>query len=673
MTPPYRFLKQALKNLKSHRNRAKTPNPDQPINDADELGPIYKDITELCDFCVELTTMMVEKEVDYEGLESLPEPRHCKFCQILLNVLLGSEWTAIRSPPFLKSLRASTHLMHESDRFCGFDIGPPGHPQISFALWVDNDGIAFASLTDRAPIVIPQMSHACNLAKYWLDKCKNHTECLPEDEAPLPTRVLELSVGHTKPSLMLVDGNTKQGRYLALSHCWGSTKNWPLRTTRHNIEEYQSIIPFDDLPRTFRDFAEFSQGLGVKYIWIDSLCIVQDDSEDWHSEAEKMGDVYRNATLVVAASGAKNSTEGLFITDRPRAIVYRLPYRPGGVYQGTFNLTRVYERESYPFFGALDKRAWALQERVLARKIVSFMPGGMTWHCESVSIDEFGRGHAPFIEAFMWSLLLESYSAKDLTYPSDRLKALKGIVAHLQRSRTDQYYQNYGVWQERLTEQLFWLHVGPQTADGALTLPSWSWATTQSRKTWPKDWLDPSDYYVRLSQAEELSRHVEITTAGCIQMVGLLGTTQSHTRRIRGSGAAWNWTRIILESSFHLFRVGLYSIQKTQRVLYGRKHDGKAVVGLVFFDHKRRTSCTHLLLAFKANRISPRSPKSVQYKGKDIDRADTQRALPDVDFIYWTLLLDKVEEGKYKRVGVGVLFPSAYEAFRVEYKEIGLV
>jgi hypothetical protein len=66
---------------------------------------------------------------------------------------------------------------------------------------------------------------------------------------------------------------------------------------------------------------EFAQGMGIKYVWIDSLCIIQGNSQDWHSEAAKMGDVYWNATLVVAASGAKDSSKVLFISERPLSTV----------------------------------------------------------------------------------------------------------------------------------------------------------------------------------------------------------------------------------------------------------------------------------------------------------------------------------------------------------------
>ena len=193
----------------------------------------------------------------------------------------------------------------------------------------------------------------------------------------MPTRVLAICEDGTRPSVRLVETRGRGGRYIALSHCWGSTGNRPLRTTARNLESHQDGIPFENLPKTFQDCVEFSQCMGIRYVWIDSLCIIQDDHQDWLSEAAKMRDVYKNAALVVGASGAKDSTEGLFITNRPRGRIFRLPYRVNGKIQGTFNMTQLYGQWDL-FTGPLEKRAWTLQERYLARHFLAFMPYGIT-------------------------------------------------------------------------------------------------------------------------------------------------------------------------------------------------------------------------------------------------------------------------------------------------------
>ncbi|ORY13348.1 heterokaryon incompatibility, partial [Clohesyomyces aquaticus] len=100
---------------------------------------------------------------------------------------------------------------------------------------------------------------------------------------------------------------TKEGQtgcYVALSHCWGSPENHPLETTKENYGERLAGVPLENLPKTFRGVVKITNHIGVKYLWIDSLCIIQDDTEDWKQEAAKMGAVYEYARLTIAAADA---------------------------------------------------------------------------------------------------------------------------------------------------------------------------------------------------------------------------------------------------------------------------------------------------------------------------------------------------------------------------------
>ena len=203
------------------------------------------------------------------------------------------------------------------------------------------------------------MDQAGDFIQHWRKSCSTHESCIAEYDTVMPTRVLALCGNQAQPSVRLVNSRGQRGRYIALSHCWGPTKKRPPRTTSDNLEAQQAGIAFGDLPKTFQDVVELAQVIGIRYVWIDSLCIIQDDPQDWYHEAERMGDVYRNAALVVAASGARDSSEGLFITDRPRAKVFRLPYRKNGEVQGKFNMMKL-STGSDPRYGPLESRAWTL-------------------------------------------------------------------------------------------------------------------------------------------------------------------------------------------------------------------------------------------------------------------------------------------------------------------------
>jgi hypothetical protein len=121
----------------------------------------------------------------------------------------------------------------------------------------------------------------------------------------LPTRVIDVGIASSespKPYLLCSDG--LEGRYVALSHCWGtpSASNPGFKTETHNYAMMQAGIVFESMPPLFRDAVVTTWKLGIHYLWIDSICIIQDSKDDWEAESAKMGLVYRNAYVTIAAS-----------------------------------------------------------------------------------------------------------------------------------------------------------------------------------------------------------------------------------------------------------------------------------------------------------------------------------------------------------------------------------
>jgi len=147
----------------------------------------------------------------------------------------------------------------------------------------------------------------------WLDECHlTHAECpspyvKPAEDILKGLRFLRI----LESSVMLVE-NDHPDRYNALSHCWGSGE-YIIRTVRDNIVEHRKNgIPLSDLPRTFQDAVKICRRLGVDYLWLDSLCIIQNDSQDWHDQASRMASVYENSFITIAASKAHDPSEGCF-------------------------------------------------------------------------------------------------------------------------------------------------------------------------------------------------------------------------------------------------------------------------------------------------------------------------------------------------------------------------
>ncbi|KAF7525329.1 hypothetical protein G7054_g11130 [Neopestalotiopsis clavispora] len=195
--------------------------------------------------------------------------------------------------------------------------------RIEMNVWSDPESPAGLSgaVCTKSPLPSDSCSAAFKHINSWLQDClQNHEECKftiarnPVDEIhgpKLPTRVLDLECADST-GLSLIEARDKRGRYCALSYCWGPPGMNPLLTTRANISSRFDGIDFEKLPKTLQDAVIVTRKIGIRYLWIDSLCIIQGDNSDWTTESAKMTEVYQNAYLVIAASGAAHPGEGCF-------------------------------------------------------------------------------------------------------------------------------------------------------------------------------------------------------------------------------------------------------------------------------------------------------------------------------------------------------------------------
>lgn len=154
------------------------------------------------------------------------------------------------------------------------------------------------------------------LARRWLEECTSsshtHTSCPRPVETKLPTRILDVGPpdGSSEQPVQLRVTDGERGTYIALTHCWGHTL--PLTTTKKTFEERLISIPLPTLPQTFQDAVVIARRMGVRYLWIDSLCIIQDSPVDWETESARMGDYFSNCLFAIAATDASDSTQGCF-------------------------------------------------------------------------------------------------------------------------------------------------------------------------------------------------------------------------------------------------------------------------------------------------------------------------------------------------------------------------
>ncbi len=365
-----------------------------------------------------------------------------------------------------------------------------------------------------------------DIAASLVSNCiKNHERC-DKELTPLPSRVID--VNSTDDTVRLIDCPADaRAKYISLSHCWGSTET--LTTTQESYEARTKGIPLSHLPKTFFDTIIIARHLGIRYVWIDSLCIMQEDVDDWARESGRMRDVYSNAYVVVAANHARNDSEGCF-HKRPGRTTSKVTIP---------ELGETYAQLLYPgvewTFGGIDfveeplsGRGWALQERVLARRILHYNTSQIYLECNHGIVGEDGcrfedryccnlgdleefkepkprkdSSKQLGLEHTMWNSLLWSYGNRKLTKATDKLPAMSGI-AKLLKSRLDAQYVA-GIWSDALIEGLAWQGIGnrapPSTTE--YTGPSWSWASydgiaaTGLRGEW-KDVAKVEDWQVEL-------------------------------------------------------------------------------------------------------------------------------------------------------------------------------
>ena len=330
--------------------------------------------------------------------------------------------------------------------------------------------------------------------KHWVARCdSNDAECKALETA-LPTRVLDVSDSQV---IRLCDTGGRPGAYTALSHCWG-LPNKTFLTTQETIADMKAGFAIEQAPATFRDAISITRILGFHYLWIDSLCIIQHDTADWSREAARMGSVYANAYLTIAAANAKDDNDGFLQLRRDELTPVR-------IISSTGNSAQVYlwtqaNIEEDEIEEPLDTRGWALQEQRLSRRILRFGSTEMSWHCQCISMDEadssYGMSPHTSMELLKpqstifsplsydsWYTMVFLFTRRRLTHDTDRLPALSGLATEVAKSRNGTYFRNgtyyAGLWWEDMASGMLWFRdpVAELNKPSEYLAPSWSWAS----------------------------------------------------------------------------------------------------------------------------------------------------------------------------------------------------
>lgn len=193
--------------------------------------------------------------------------------------------------------------------------------------------------------------------------------------APLPTRLIELGNRDSGSARLYETQEGDTMKYIALSHPWGIPPHFCTYTS--NVERYKQKIDCNELPATFNHAVIITRELGVRYLWIDSICIIQGSDGDFNKEAKRMEDVFSSAYLVLAASSATGQNDGFLKKREDREYLTFTRDRLPPFYVCRF----VDDFNRDVLEGPLNKRGWVLQERALAHRTIYFTNKQTYWEC----------------------------------------------------------------------------------------------------------------------------------------------------------------------------------------------------------------------------------------------------------------------------------------------------
>ncbi|EXK84511.1 serine/threonine protein kinase [Fusarium oxysporum f. sp. raphani 54005] len=480
---------------------------------------------ELCHRCRSLDFSNPGLDITRDSGELEQGSQHCELCSLLCHVWsqsLSTQQGAIQGTVCFErtgSLLKMFGVQHE--------------PMPALSLTAHHAAPSPTSIQIGLPNLPESGSEQhLQIIRKWLDDCDgNHGGCKFEGVVSLPTRLIDVG-SRGSPILRLVetaDRALDDKRYIALSHRWGDTKEHPPFCTRfkdptsrgHDLQSFKMALPQDDVPQTFKDAIDVTRRLGIRYLWIDSLCIVQGEGGDFNTEAKRMEDVFSCAYCVIAASRASNQLEG-FIKERPKRKFVTIK-------QG--RAPPLYVCEAIDNFGghilegALNRRGWVLQERALARRTVYFADAQTYFECgEGVRCETMTKmqntmadllGDARFPDKAMrtqsrglkiryFQALYQQYSRLELSHIQDRPLAIAGLESRLRKAyrlRDDDWAKGgYGIFHDGPGHGLFhrsllWKRSEDEPVLELIdfsrrpedSMPTWSWMAFKGGI----DYLDP--------------------------------------------------------------------------------------------------------------------------------------------------------------------------------------
>ena len=365
-----------------------------------------------------------------------------------------------------------------------------------------------------------------SIGKLWLAECelRHGTRCSEHGWAVAMRRPTFLRLLDVETLQIIVAGDPSSCRYIALSYVWGGADMLKLRYTNlkqlsvpHGLENY---LP--QLPQTVLDALEVVRDLGERYLWVDALCILQEDTNESREQIANMDSVYGSALLTIVAAGGTNAHAGLqgvrrrHFAQPGRQLVERQILQSSAKINNDITVIAPATNQQNLETSEWNGRAWTFQEKLLSRRLITFADGEAVWHCRcmiaredmpvadtgyeydpldwlnlkpaylgigteehwkdgSLEVTRHGLTHVVRSGTFAeYARMIEQYSSRKITYDSDAINALAGLLRIF--SLCFQAECIYGLPANLLDVALFWRPTEPLEKRGVSNLPSWSWA-----------------------------------------------------------------------------------------------------------------------------------------------------------------------------------------------------
>jgi Heterokaryon incompatibility protein (HET) len=320
--------------------------------------------------------------------------------------------------------------------------------------------------------------------------------------------VLDISPPDDTAALRILESNGRHAYYASLSYCWGGKQ--PHMLTAARLAEYCKGIIESTLPQTVRDAVKITRDIGLRYLWIDSYCIIQDCENDKHIEINKMNQIFKCSYVTIVAAGAPAVNSGFLSFEEPSPF-WPLPICLPNGRNGTA-LLKHWPHDTYNA-EPISARAWTLQERLLSPRVLWFPSKTcmIEWQCHTVQQSDCGIIDNPFwLDSkfllapvflrglrssspvpihrlcYKWAEIVECYCLRTLTNPGDKLRAIGGVAAEFHHVWGGDYYA--GLWGRFIFEQLLWYQSPtfnePSTfpsRPNQYRAPSWSWASMDGK------------------------------------------------------------------------------------------------------------------------------------------------------------------------------------------------